>query len=115
MRARERDLPPGTGTKKYLPLVSLPPIEAVGLISARSVGIFAATALASGLMPIAVTWAQGALPVHDCIASGHGAVTHVLATFCHEYDAAARALAWAFAQNARRKRREKQVGDAGAC
>ena len=58
---------------------------------------------------------QGALPVHDCIASGHGAVTRVLATFCHEYDAAARALAWAFAANAMRKRRERQVGDTGAC
>ena len=58
---------------------------------------------------------QGALPVHDCIASGHGAVTRVLATFCHEYDAAARALAWAFERNAARKRRERQVGEASAC
>ena len=58
---------------------------------------------------------QGALPVHDCIASGHGAVTRVLATFCHEYDAAARALAWAFTAHAMRKRRERQVGEASAC
>ena len=56
---------------------------------------------------------QGALPVHDCIASGHGAVTRVLATFCHEYDAAARALAWAFERNAARKRREKRRLEGG--
>ena len=46
--------------------------------------------------------AHGALPVHYAIGSGHAQVTRLLATFCHEYDASARLLAWALDRNRRR-------------